>query len=127
MLHVVGRTRTDPAIYYYRTFDLYLPRYLGGRKRVLELGCGTGDSIPRFSPHVDELWAFDFSREMLRAAQRKLEGADFAGRQPPRGRCQGTPVEFQIGETSEGPKAEQVALVPEVIPRRARRRSAGHR
>ena len=56
-----------------------------------------------------------------------VEGADFAGRQPPRGRCQGTPVEFQIGETSEGPKAEQVALVPEVIPRRARRRSAGHR
>jgi len=68
---------TWPHYHYYRTFDLYLPRYVGGRKRVLELGCGTGDSVPASSTHVDELWAFDFSREMVRAAQRKLDGANF--------------------------------------------------
>jgi len=56
-----------------------------------------------------------------------VEGEDFAGRQPPRGRCRGTLVEFQVGETPEGRKAEQVALVPDANPRRARRRSAGHR
>ena len=68
---------TWPHYHYYRTFDLYLPRYLGGRKRVVELGCGTGDSVPHLSAHVDELWALDFSREMVLAAQRKLDGADF--------------------------------------------------
>ena len=56
-----------------------------------------------------------------------VEGEDFAGREPPRGRCRGTPVEFHVGETPEGLKAERVTLVPDVIPRRARRRSAGHR
>jgi cold shock CspA family protein len=54
-----------------------------------------------------------------------VRGEDFAGHEAPRGRCQGTLVEFQVGETPEGRKAEHVALVPEVIPRRARRRSAG--
>src|SRR2546422_2357311 len=68
---------TWPHYHYYRTFDLYLPMSLGGRKRVLELGCGTGDSVPASSTRVDELWAFDFSREMVRAAQRKLDGANF--------------------------------------------------
>ena len=52
---------------------------------------------------------------------------DFAGHEPPRGRCRGTLVEFQVAETEEGMKAVEVSLVPEVIPRRARRRSAGHR
>ena len=68
---------TWPHYHYYRTFDLYLPMYLGGRRRVLELGCGTGDSVPHLSAHVDDLWALDFSREMVRAAQRKLDDADF--------------------------------------------------
>src|SRR5437764_12784399 len=26
-----------------------------------------------------------------------VEGEDFAGREPPRGRCRGTPVEFHVG------------------------------
>ena len=56
-----------------------------------------------------------------------VEAEDFAGREPPRGRCRGTLVEFRVAETPKGPKAEQVAIVPEAIPRRARRRSAGHR
>jgi cold shock CspA family protein len=46
---------------------------------------------------------------------------------PPEGRCSGRPVEFELTETADGLKAERVVLLPELNPRRARRRSAGHR
>jgi cold shock CspA family protein len=59
--------------------------------------------------------------------QLAVQREDFAGRLPPRGRCGGTPVEFEVAEDSDGRKAEQVVLITQVIPRRARRRSAGHR
>jgi hypothetical protein len=44
---------------------------------------------------------------------------------PPEGRCGGVPVTFEVG--ADGQRAERVVLVEEAIPRRARRRSAGHR
>jgi cold shock CspA family protein len=50
---------------------------------------------------------------------------DFAGRKSPKGRCGGIVVEFQVAEGAEGRKAEQVVLVDEANPRRARRRGGG--
>ena len=42
----------------------------------------------------------------------------------PTGRCGGTVVEFGVAESADGePTAHDVAFVPEVAPRRARRRS----
>ena len=47
---------------------------------------------------------------------------DFVGRKSPEGRCGGMAVEFRVAEDAEGLRAEEVVLVDEVIPRRARRR-----
>jgi cold shock CspA family protein len=41
---------------------------------------------------------------------------------PPEGPCAGLLVEFQIGNGSDGRRAEATRLVPDVNPRRARRR-----
>lgn len=53
-----------------------------------------------------------------------VQGEDFIGGARPEGRCRGSAVTFRLGEDSAGRHAEEVALVPEVAPRRARRRSA---
>ena len=69
-----------PHYHYYKTFDLYLSRLLRNCKRVLELGCGTGDSTIGFAPHAKRVVATDFSREMIRRASRKITAPDLATR-----------------------------------------------
>lgn len=51
-----------------------------------------------------------------------VHGTGFAGGTRPQGRCAGMLVEFHVREDEGGRKAAQVALVPEVAQRRARRR-----
>jgi SAM-dependent methyltransferase len=69
-----------PHYHYYKTFDMYLPRLLGDCRRVLELGCGTGDSTISFAPHINRVFATDFSREMIRKASQKITSPDLAAR-----------------------------------------------
>ena len=52
-------------------------------------------------------------------------GEGFAGGMRPQGRCAQLPVSFEIAETNGDRQAENVALVDEVSPRRARRRGRG--
>jgi hypothetical protein len=52
-------------------------------------------------------------------------GEGFAGGTRPQGRCAQLAVTFQIAETRGERQAENVALVEEVSPRRARLRSRG--
>src|SRR3989442_11406731 len=51
-----------------------------------------------------------------------VERDDFEGRNSPKGRCSGRAVEFRISDDAEVRRAEQVVLVRQVSPRRARRR-----
>jgi len=69
-----------PHYHYYKTFDLYLARLLGDCKRVLELGCGTGDSTISFAAHTDRVVATDFSKKMIQRASQKTESLDVADR-----------------------------------------------
>jgi SAM-dependent methyltransferase len=69
-----------PHYHYYKTFDLYLPKLLIDSRRVLELGCGTGDSTISFAPHADRVVATDFSKEMIRKASQKITAPDLAAR-----------------------------------------------
>jgi SAM-dependent methyltransferase len=69
-----------PHYHYYKTFDIYLPRLLSDCRRVLELGCGTGDSTISFAPHADRLVATDFSKKMIRKASQKTTSSDLATR-----------------------------------------------
>jgi SAM-dependent methyltransferase len=46
--------------------------------RVLELGCGTADSTINYAPYADEIFASDFSKEMIRIAAEKIESSGFA-------------------------------------------------
>ena len=55
-----------------------------------------------------------------------VRGDGFASGAAPAGRCAGTPVTFAIAEGDERRIARDVAVVPEVAQRRARRRH-GHR
>ena len=54
-----------------------------------------------------------------------VHGADFVGGDRPKGRCAGRAVDFGVTGEAENRRAEQVSFVPEVAPRRARRRH-GH-
>jgi ubiquinone/menaquinone biosynthesis C-methylase UbiE len=67
-----------PHYHYYKTFDVYLPKTLSKCTRVLELGCGTADSTINFAPYADEIFASDFSKEMIRIAAKKIESSGFA-------------------------------------------------
>lgn len=49
-----------PHYHYYKTFDIYLIRMLSNCAKVLELGCGTGDSTVNFAPYTDLIFASDF-------------------------------------------------------------------
>jgi SAM-dependent methyltransferase len=69
-----------PHYHYYKTFDLYLPNLLSDCGRVLELGCGTGDSTVSFASHADRVVATDISREMIRRAFQKVVSSDIATR-----------------------------------------------
>ena len=55
-----------------------------------------------------------------------VRGSGFAGGVAPTGRCGGTEVTFEVSNGDGAPMAQNVALVPEASPRRARRRH-GHR
>jgi cold shock CspA family protein len=52
-----------------------------------------------------------------------VDGGAFEGA-PPQGPCSGLVVEFDIEAGDEGPRAARVRVVPEPIPRRARRRGS---
>ncbi len=52
-------------------------------------------------------------------------GDGFAGGKRPQGRCAQLAVNFEIDETNGDRQAENVALVDEASPRRARRRGRG--
>jgi hypothetical protein len=54
-----------------------------------------------------------------------VAGTGFAGEERPVGRCASKIVSFEIDESSDARHAQNVVFVPEVAPRRARRRSAG--
>jgi cold shock CspA family protein len=56
-----------------------------------------------------------------------IQGAGFAGGKRLKGRCGGTPVEFEITENVEGREAMECVVVEEVAPRRARRHHSSHR
>ena len=51
-----------------------------------------------------------------------VHGSSFPGGNGIVGRCKGLPVTFEVVEDESGRRAEAVALVPVVAPRRARRR-----
>jgi cold shock CspA family protein len=51
-----------------------------------------------------------------------VHGTGFANGARPQGRCAGTAVQFSVIEVEGLRKAESVTVVPEVAPRRARRR-----
>jgi cold shock CspA family protein len=53
-----------------------------------------------------------------------VHGDDFVGGARPQGRCRGSAVTFRLADDPTGRHAEEVALVTEVAPRRARRRSS---
>jgi cold shock CspA family protein len=52
-----------------------------------------------------------------------VEGRAFQD-EPPRGPCSGLVVEFEIEAGADGPQAARVRVVPETVPRRARRRGS---
>ncbi len=52
-----------------------------------------------------------------------VRGAGFASGAGPTGRCNGIEVDFRVSHSAGEPMAERVTLVPEVAPRRARRRT----
>ena len=58
-----------------------------------------------------------------------VHGSAFAGGIRPKGRCAGAVVDFRVtgAEGEAGRKAEEVVLVPDVAPRRARLRHGGSR
>lgn len=66
-----------PHYHYYMTFDMYLPRLLRGCRNILELGCGTADSIPSLGLYIEQISALDFSEEMIRTAKRKINSSHF--------------------------------------------------
>ena len=51
-----------------------------------------------------------------------VAGSGFTNGARPQGRCAGTVVSFRMVNGHDGPAAADVAIVPEVAPRRARRR-----
>lgn len=53
-----------------------------------------------------------------------VRGTDFVDGMP-EGRCGGVPVSFRVTEDEDGRRAEEVSLVQEAIPRRARSRHRG--
>ncbi len=57
--------------------------------------------------------------------QLSVRGSGFVSGARPASRCGGTIVEFRVAPSTEG-WAEDVTLVPEVAPRRARRRPGRH-
>ena len=56
-----------------------------------------------------------------------VRGSAFVGGSRPKGRCAGRVVTFRLNVDEGGPKAEEVAFVPEAAPRRARLRHRGGR
>lgn len=64
--------------HYYKTIDVYLSKTFSGCTRVLDLGCGTADSTINFALFANEIFASDFSREMIRITAKKIESSGFA-------------------------------------------------
>jgi hypothetical protein len=56
-----------------------------------------------------------------------VAGSGFTGGARPKGRCAGAVVSFDVAEVDDVRTAEEVAFIPDVAPRRARRRHAGIR
>jgi cold shock CspA family protein len=56
-----------------------------------------------------------------------VRGSDFAGGVRPKGRCAGLAVAFVVTDDDGARKAEEVVLVQEISPRRARLRHGGMR
>jgi hypothetical protein len=54
-----------------------------------------------------------------------VAGTGFAGEERPVGRCAHKIVSFEVDESNDPRQAQNVVFVPDVSPRRARRRSAG--
>jgi cold shock CspA family protein len=54
-----------------------------------------------------------------------VRGGSFVDGDRPKGRCAGRAVTFRLSTDERGPFAEQVVVVPEVAPRRARLRRGG--
>jgi cold shock CspA family protein len=52
-----------------------------------------------------------------------VPGSSFSGGSRPKGRCAGTAVVFRVTERDGGRVAEDVALVPDIVARRARSRN----
>ena len=62
-----------PHYHYYHTFNMLLDSLIRPGRRVLELGCGTGDSALHLALSVDEILALDFSQQMIHKAGSKLK------------------------------------------------------
>lgn len=43
-------------------------------KRVVDLGCGTGQFLPFLSKYFEEVWGFEQSENMLRLAKKRIQG-----------------------------------------------------
>jgi cold shock CspA family protein len=70
----------------------------------------------------------DFGFIVTDEAERvRVPGSGFAVDGKPAGRCAGKAVSFVVKETEAGREADEVVFVPEVSPRRARRRHGGMR
>jgi len=69
--HDVGTSADRPSLLAEET-----ARYLGGRARVLELGCGAGSDAAHFASEGHEVLALDFSAVAIRRASRHCSNPD---------------------------------------------------
>ena len=49
-----------------------LQLYIQPSSRILDLGCGAGQTLCQFAPHVQEAWGMDVSQELLAGARERV-------------------------------------------------------
>lgn len=66
--------------YYYSNIKTLLNRFIPKNKKVLEIGCGTGDLLAFLKPKIG--YGMDISSEMIRIARKKHKGHVFNTKLP---------------------------------------------
>lgn len=66
--------------YYYSNIKLLLSKFIPKNKKVLEVGCGTGDLLASLEPKRG--FGMDLSSEMIKIAQKKHKNLKFSTKYP---------------------------------------------